>query len=95
MEVNINKSELSGFVVDAYGSVRAPIYFDKTSLSSTAKKIFKALAEHALIHDEYSLGRKEFTKVISEHFSMTKKTLMAVAELQSNDYIKLSVEGNE
>jgi len=90
MEVIINEMKTTGFIVDDRRKIQAPMYFEQSQeLKDKAKRIFKKLVEYAIKNNTAIIPGDEFRKIVARNYKLDKYTLLAIAELNSNQYIQI------
>ena len=67
MEITVNKSKLSGFLIDNERKLRVPKWFADEKLSNVQRVIFETLADYCLRVDEYTIPASRAAQMIENN----------------------------
>lgn len=92
MSVIINKAQLTGFVIDDQGELKAPKYFEESQeISTQAKSVLKIIAKHCMTNNDPVIPMSTFRDMLEKELPLSIKTVATLLELRTNNYIEINI----
>ena len=92
MALIINKAQLTGFVIDDQGELKAPKYFEESQeISTRAKTVLKVIAKYCMTNNDPVIPMSTFRDMLEKEIPLTIKTVAALLELRANHYIEINI----
>lgn len=92
MEITINKSKLSGFLIDNDQKLRVPKWFSEEGLSDVQRVIFKTLADYCLRVDEYTIPASRAARMIENNgVPWSDSVSLCFIDLAEKGYISMVI----
>ena len=92
VEITVNKSKLSGFLIDNERKLRVPKWFAEEGLSDVQRMIFETLADYCLRVDEYTIPAIKATLMLENNgISWNNSTSSCLIDLAEKGYISMVI----